>query len=647
MAEQVTPAIPADQIVDIVPSVLPGGGQVLDLIGLILTQNVRVPIGQVLKFPSASAVSDFFGATAREAALATIYFLGFDDSNVKPATLLFAQYPETPVPGYLWGASRTNLSDIQALNGTLTISIDGTPTSNTCNLTGADSFSRAAEIIADRLNIPALSQVALITGSILANTLTVTDVASGSISVGNVLTGHGVLDAVHVTGLGTGTGGVGTYFVSGPFQSTFSTEMSVLAPAAVFTGSVSGNVLTVSSVVTGTLAIGQLLSSFDVTDGTYIRSFGSGAGGVGTYNLSISQPAFGDEDMYAQDPGVNYDSTSGAFVVTSASTGPTSSVSFASGAIAGALGLTQASGAYLSPGADAASPNAFMNSVVAITTNWVSFMTAWQPFDSEMTAFASWCNGQNNSFVYEMWTTNQVNTGTGGPSTAVGNVVQRGYSGTEIIYQDPSANVRGGLAAFAMGATASVDFTETRGRVTFAFRSQTGLAPEVTDATVAQYLLSYGMNFYGDYTTANQAFVWWQNGSISGPFTWKDSYVNQIWLNNNLQLALMLLLKTVKSIPYNNYGYGLIRAACQDPIDAAVNFGAIVAGVPLSVAQAAEVNSAAGAQVDGVLFSRGWYLQIQPATAQVRQARGSPPCTLWYMDGGSVQKITLASILVQ
>jgi hypothetical protein len=85
----------------------------------------------------------------------------------------------------------------------------------------------------------------------------------------------------------------------------------------------------------------------------------------------------------------------------------------------------------------------------------------------------------------------------------------------------------------------------------------------------------------------------------------------------------------------------------MDPITAALNFGAIRANVPLSASQIAQVNNAAGTKIDTVLSSRGWYLQILPATAQVRAARGTPPMSLWYMDGGSVQAITLASIVVQ
>jgi hypothetical protein len=135
-------------------------------------------------------------------------------------------------------------------------------------------------------------------------------------------------------------------------------------------------------------------------------------------------------------------------------------------------------------------------------------------------------------------------------------------------------------------------------------------------------------------------------GQVSGEFTWFDSYIDQIWLNSELQLALMVLLDNVKSIPYNPQGYALIYAAMVDPITAALNFGAIRNQVQLSALQAAAVNADAGIRIDDVLWTQGWYAQILDAAPEVRQVRGSPPCNLWYMDGGSIQKIVLGSIMI-
>jgi hypothetical protein len=55
-----------------------------------------------------------------------------------------------------------------------------------------------------------------------------------------------------------------------------------------FTGSISGTVLTVSAMTSGTITNGMALSYTGNTPPTYITSFGTGIGGVGTYNINKS-----------------------------------------------------------------------------------------------------------------------------------------------------------------------------------------------------------------------------------------------------------------------------------------------------------------------------------------------------------------------
>jgi hypothetical protein len=67
------------------------------------------------------------------------------------------------------------------------------------------------------------------------------------------------------------------------------------ASSVTFTGSISGTTLTVSAVVSGTLAIGQLITGTGVSasppgsNATYITALGTGTGGVGTYTVGVSQ----------------------------------------------------------------------------------------------------------------------------------------------------------------------------------------------------------------------------------------------------------------------------------------------------------------------------------------------------------------------
>lgn len=142
-------SIPASEIVNILPGVIGAGGTGLDLSGLILTDSVRVAMGSVLRFSTALAVSDYFGATSPEAAQAAIYFRSYRNSLAVPAALLFAPYASLSRTAWLrGGALGMTLAQLKALNGVLTVTFNGTAlTSGTINLTSATSFSNAASLI--------------------------------------------------------------------------------------------------------------------------------------------------------------------------------------------------------------------------------------------------------------------------------------------------------------------------------------------------------------------------------------------------------------------------------------------------------------------------------------------------------------------
>ena len=500
------PAIPASFDVTVTPSVISAGGSALALNGLMLTNGTRVPIGAVLLFPASLSVASYFGASSVEAQAAAIYFSGYDNSNLKPAALLIAQYPTVAVASYLRGGSLAALSlaQLTALSGVLTVTNDGVAkTSSAINLATATSFSNAATLI----------------------------------------------------------------------------------------------------------------------------------------QAGFTAPGFT----------VSFDSVSSAFVFTDILTGAASTMSFATGTLSAGLALTSVTGAVLSQGSGIATPTPFMNAVSAVTQNWATFFTTFDPDlgagNTVKQAFAAWTNAQISRYCYAAWDTDITPTLSTAATTSLGYILGPNginSAGTVVIYGTDWTK-----AAFFCGATASIDFSQLNGRITYKYKSQGGLTPEVTSATVASNLIANGYNYYGIEATANQSFIFFAPGTVSGQFQWADRYINPIWLNNALQLAAMVLLTQLKSIPYNTAGYALMRAAWGDPITQAVNFGAIRAGVPLSMLQASNVNNAAGVPIDSLLSSVGYYLQILPATAQVRGARGSPPCTLWYMDGGSVHRINLASIEVQ
>ena len=215
-------------------------------------------------------------------------------------------------------------------------------------------------------------------------------------------------------------------------------------------------------------------------------------------------------------------------------------------------------------------------------------------------------------------------------------------SGTCLLWEGSDLN----HAAFVCGTAAAINFEATNGRITFAYKGQAGLLASVTDSTTANNLISNAYNFVGNYAAPQENFVWLQEGTVTGPFTWFDSYINQIWLNNSFQIALLTLLQNSNSVPYDSAGQALIEQALTAPIAAGLNFGAYAPG-SISPAQIQSVNNAAGANVATALQAQGYYLQVLSATSAVRAARTTPPINFWFLDRGSVQKISMASIEVQ
>lgn len=80
--------------------------------------------------------------------------------------------------------------------------------------------------------------------------------------------------------------GLNVYIVDGSYRYTWRISNP---SAAQFIGSVATTVLTVTSMSSGTLAVGQQLFGIGVTPQTVITALGTGTGGVGTYTINLSQ----------------------------------------------------------------------------------------------------------------------------------------------------------------------------------------------------------------------------------------------------------------------------------------------------------------------------------------------------------------------
>jgi len=185
-------SIPASKFVSVVPSVLGSGGSPLTLNAVFLTKSTRVPIGTVMGFSSVLSVQNFFGVGSVEALMAGVYFLGFSGSTRLPGTLYFSQYAATAVAGYARSGSfaGVTLSQLQALSGVLTLSVDGVShTSAAIDLSTATSFTNAAALVQAGLLAGTPSSTATVTYDSQLSAFVITSPTTGVTSAVTYATG--------------------------------------------------------------------------------------------------------------------------------------------------------------------------------------------------------------------------------------------------------------------------------------------------------------------------------------------------------------------------------------------------------------------------------------------------------------------------
>ncbi|MGC6389649.1 DUF3383 family protein [Ewingella sp. S1.OA.A_B6] len=143
--------IPLSRDFRITPSVVNAAGTALDVYGLLLSDNELLPVGKVAEFTLASDVGAAFGTTSREYLAAQLYLAGYDNSTVRPASVLFGRMVQASVAGWLLSGSfkGVKIAALQGITGTITLTVDGASvTSTSINLSAVTSFTDAATAIA-------------------------------------------------------------------------------------------------------------------------------------------------------------------------------------------------------------------------------------------------------------------------------------------------------------------------------------------------------------------------------------------------------------------------------------------------------------------------------------------------------------------
>lgn len=555
-----------------------------------------------------------------------------DVAGVLQAALTPAAIPATAgtLAGGVISAGYTAFQAVSA--GKLNISIDGSLKELTAlDFSGVDSLDAVAHVIQTALDGAA---TVTLQGN---NSLLITSATTGAdSSVSYAANPDGepeeapqpTTDLAGSLGLTEATGAVST---AGTAQ--------VQPPAGALV-SVSGSALVITSPTTG----GGSSVSY-ASDPAPSGEIPDLAGALGLTEAAGAASVAGTAAYQPVAPVVTYSSQTRAFQITSGETGTASSVGFAQGTggtdLSALLNLTEQLGAVQSEGTDGGSLTDCMSNVLKYARDWVSFSTIWEPVYAEKIELARWCSGNDTRFVHVMWDTDNA-------ARVPGSTASAGYVITHTLELDGTCCVWNTLdvAAGVMGAIACLNFDQREGRTTLAYRQFEGVAVTCDDDEDYVALTENGYNCYADFATASAQFKFFQNGQVSGTFSWLDTYCNAIALKDALQLNILDLFAAVRSLPYNEDGYSSVRTACLDTINRFVNFGAIRVGIALSQTQKVQLLQEIGKDVSQTLESAGWYMQVEDPGAVIRGQRQSPNCAFYYMDGGSIQKIVMSATAI-
>ena len=439
-------------------------------------------------------------------------------------------------------------------------------------------------------------------------------------------------------------------------------------PSAILFASYNGTSARAATLTTGSFANYSLAEMQAITgvltltvDGAAHTSSSISLTGVTTQSLMAAaiQAAFSSPNFT-----VAWNAVSSQFVFTSDSTGVNSTITYGTGTISTNLLTTSAAGAVLSQGAATDTPSAAMDRIWQLNQNWASMVTLFEPSLSDKKLFAAWFSEQNGQVVYPAWDSDSNASVNGGAGTFGVWAKANKVNGVMCLGGDPALGSLAPLclneAAFVQSMIASINYSQTNGSITFAGKSPNSAAVLPTCANLQTYenLLANGYSCYGSFASRNQGFTFFSNGNMPGKIPWAGLYVDQIWLNAQFELALLTLYTNVNKVPYDPYGYGLVRAALvgqnntgaatdNGPINNALNNGVIQKGVSLTALQASAINSAAGnSNAATAVQNNGWYLQILDPGAEARNAGQTPIINFWYTSGGAILQFSMDSINV-
>lgn len=349
---------------------------------------------------------------------------------------------------------------------------------------------------------------------------------------------------------------------------------------------------------------------------------------------------------------ITWDGTFKQFVASIPGTGAIKTMDYFSStgspAIATIMKFTQATGAILSQGADAiASTSASTNLDNLVPYIMDQYSIAFVDdlggdLDDDINlSISQWVDTQNtpqDKYNFFCWSDESaLELSSSADTTSIWYLInEAGYNSSSIFDEVLLSNAQ---RAFAMmGIFASLDLTQKKSALTAAFKTQTGLAPSVTQTSIAENLDEKKINYYGNVGISGSTNQknWFYGGYTTGKWKYIDNQVGQIWISYQIQVSLADLFSVMNQVPNDPDGQGMIRSQLTSVMDQSIFNGIIGVGVVFDNATSQEIKTTYG--VSAQELTNNGYIIVNNATSQaLREIRESSPWFVLYVKASAIQ----------
>lgn len=307
------------------------------------------------------------------------------------------------------------------------------------------------------------------------------------------------------------------------------------------------------------------------------------------------------------------------FEITSATTGTTSIVSFAtapsSGTDVGALLLLESGeGGSLVAGIAAETLLTAVSEFDDLSNNWYGLMVAASATvsSSDYLGAAGYIEGANTSRIFGVTTQDTAVLSSTSTTDIASQLKALGYKRTFVQYSSSSPYA----VASIYGRAFTVDFNGSNTTITLKFKQEPGVAAEYLSASQAAAVKAKNCNVFVAYN--NNTYIVQEGVMVNGFFF--DEVHGTDWLQNAVQTAIYNLLYTSPTkVPQTDAGVNLIVSVIAQELQQAVTNGLVAPGVWQA--------PGFGSLNYGDTLSSGFYIYAPPVATQNvadRAARKAP-----------------------